>query len=331
MLHIHNGDSSAAILRRSRLRGEHLVWREALIAGPTPIGLSPEEWQRSRANFLAESYGVNVKQCLKELVEQEEALKSFKDHEEVILWFEHDLFCQILLIYLLDWFSRADLGKTKLSLICINEFPGKPDFKGLGELSTEQMASLFEGRHEVSEAELQLATQAWEAYRSPEPKAIEELLEGDTSVLPFLRDALLRHLARFPSARNGLGRIENKALDLVDAGFSEFPSLFTQFGRAEPAYGLGDCQFWYDLKRISEARHPLLTIKAPGLARAGRSDGFTKSSFKLTEAGEAVRSGKQDFVSINGIDLWLGGVHLSDKGAIWRWHEEEQRITSTTG
>ena len=331
MLHVHNGDSSADILRRSGLPGEHLVWREALIAGPTPRGLSADAWQASRASFLADAYGLNVSDCLKRLVEQEEALRRFKDHEEVILWFEYDLFCQTLLIYLLDWFSQTSLGKTKLSLICINQFPGKPNFKGLGELNPEEMASLFESRHDVTDAELKLASQAWEAYRSPSPKAIEELLGKDTSALPFLEKALVSHLARFPSAKNGLGRIENKALELVNAGFGEFTSLFTQFGQAEPIYGLGDSQFWNDLKRISEARHPLLIMERLDVAQPLKSSGFTMSSFKLTATGEAVRSNKDDFVRLNGIDFWLGGVHLSDKGEIWRWHEEERRLTSTTG
>jgi len=54
---------------------------------------------------------------------QEEALSRFSDHEEVVLWFEHDLFCQVQLIFLLNWLAQRELGKTKLSLIFIGEFP----------------------------------------------------------------------------------------------------------------------------------------------------------------------------------------------------------------
>jgi hypothetical protein len=331
LLHVHNGDCSANILRRSGLPGEQLVWREALIAGPTPQGLSSEAWRAMRANYLAEAYGREAAECMAGLAEQEEALRRFSEYEEVTLWFEHDLFCQTLLIYLLDWFSQVELNETKLSLVCINQFPAISDFRGLGQLSPEQMASLFETRREVTDAELDLAVRSWAAYCSPNPQALEELLAGDTSALPFLRDAFLHHLARFPSTGNGLGRIENKALELINAGYSEFASLFNEFGHAEPVYGLGDFQFWNDLKRIGAASQPLLLIDGLKMVSPDEAQDFTKSVFKLTEAGHTIRSAKDDFLKMNAVDFWLGGVHLSAQGQIWRWHEQRQQLVYTSG
>ena len=324
MLHVHNGDCSADILRRSGLPGEHLVWREALTAGPTPADASADEWHALRARHLAGAYGGDFGECRRALAAQEESLRGFRAHEEVVLWFEHDLFCQTLLVYLLDWFARREPGETRLSLVCVGEFPGVEDFRGLGQLSPEQMASLFGDRREVGAPELQLGAAAWRAYSSPDPRAVEALLAGDTSALPYLRAALLRHLARFPSTRNGLGRVENLALDLIRGGHSEFPSLFQTFGRAEAAYGLGDAQFWNDLRRLAEADRPLLV-------RGGRSgdeapEEFAGSTFELTAFGEAVRAGRDDFVRANGIDTWLGGVHLSNDRELWRWNESAQQL-----
>ena len=116
---------------------------------------------------------------------------------------EHDLFCQIHLVYLLTWFSEMNLNRTTLSLVCINEFPGKENFRGLGELNPQQMRGLFDKRIEVTDQQMQIAQQAWEAYSSPTPKALEAFLQQDTSALPFLKAALQKHLARFPSAKNG--------------------------------------------------------------------------------------------------------------------------------
>src|SRR6266508_1132646 len=222
MLHIHNGDSSAETAKQSSLAGEQFAWRESLITGPTPSKLSADEWRRVRARHLSESYGVNEKECIRDLLSQEQTLASFPEHDEVILWFEYDLFCQVHLLYLLNWFSQRDLETTKLSLICIGNFPGKENFRGLGELNGEQLASLFPTRQQVTSQQLNLVTQAWHAYCSSDPGDIERVLRGDTSPLPFLRAALAAHLRRFPSTRNGLGRVENRALELIHSGVKRF-------------------------------------------------------------------------------------------------------------
>src|SRR5438093_1544490 len=131
MLHIHNGDSSANTLREFGLPGEHFAFQQVLMAGPTPRSLSQEEWRETRAKYLSEAYDLNFEECRSNLVKQEATLRKFTDHDETILWFEHDLFCQINLIYLLDWFSQQARARSKLSLVCIGEFPGIKDFRGL--------------------------------------------------------------------------------------------------------------------------------------------------------------------------------------------------------
>jgi len=322
MLHIHNGESTAGTLREFGFPGEHLAFQEVLIAGPTPSGLSQEDWRETRAKYLAEAYDLDVEECLKSFIKQEAAIEKFVDHDETILWFEHDLFCQINLIYLLDWFAKQSIGKTKLSLICIDAFPGIEDFRGLGQLTGEQLASLFEGRQQVTEEQFSTATQAWTAYCSTDPRDIAHLLDVDTQALPFLRNALLLHLTRFPSVFNGLGRIENKALELILQGESEFKTLFPRFASAEAVYGLGDSQFWNELKRLAECREPLITIIDPD----AQTKSFHRASFELTATGREVLAGDRDFVELNGLDLWLGGAHLMDAGP-WRWDETGKRLT----
>ena len=94
-------------------------------------------------------------------------LAQFAAHKEVILWFEHDLYDQLQLIQLLDWFSHQDRAATTLSLICINSFPHIAHFTGLGELNPSQLRSLFETRHPLTQGELTLGSEAWKAFCSP--------------------------------------------------------------------------------------------------------------------------------------------------------------------
>jgi hypothetical protein len=326
MLHIHNGDSTAETARKSGIPGEHLAWREALVCGPTPGGLPEAEFRQIRARHLSEAYGVELEKCERELQSQDEALSRFSDHDEVVLWFEHDLFCQVQLIYLLDWFADRDLGATKLTLVCIGEFPGIELFHGLGQLNEEQLASLFPQRQSVTETQLQLGSKAWASYSSSNPKDVEALLVADLSPLHFLKDALAKHLRRFPSTENGLGRIGNVGLELIARGFSNFRSLFPAFVRREPEYGFGDAQLYLELKRLASARIPLLNLKSGDNRPARDAAQMLLTSFEITEHGKAVLAGEQDFVVRNGIDQWLGGVHLEGSEAQWRWEEQAEEL-----
>lgn len=324
MLHIHNGESTANTMREAGFHGEHFAFREALATGPNPQGLSKEDWIAVRAAYLAEQVEPDAARIKQELAAMDAMLVSLANHEEVILWFEHDLFCQINLIYLLDNFARQDIHPSRLSLICIGEFPGIANFSGLGQLTAEQMASLFDTRHAVTEAELSLGQRAWAAYCSPDPHDIEDLLTGDTSALPFLRGALRQHLARFPSVRNGLGYAENKLLGFIADGIKDAGSLCPAFFTAEPAYGLGDLQIRSDLLRMAEAAHPLIQLDS--FDDSAGTNAWLKTKCEITETGRRVLAGQADFVQLNGIDLWLGGVHLIND-TLWRWDEQKQALS----
>jgi hypothetical protein len=331
MLHIHNGDSTAGTLREFGLPGEHKAFQEVLMEGPAPGGLSPDEWLEVRAMFLAEAYELKLENCEKNLHEQQTWLRRFSEHDETILWFEHDLFCQINLIYLLDWFASQSMSNTRLSLICVGEFPGVEDFRGLGQLTGEKLASLFDERHVVTDPERILAARAWAEYCSADPQEISRLIDEDTSAMPFLGHALRLHLMRFPSVKNGLGHVENKALELISNGAIEFKSLFPRFAKAEPVYGMGDSQFWCALQRLVRARDPVITISGIAQDQPGfKSNRYHDTSFELTETGRAVLAGERNFIDLNGIDLWLGGVHL-DGASVWRWDETGGHLRERVG
>ncbi len=325
MLHVYNGDSTADTARAAAIPGEHLTWREALVCGPAPADLSDAEFIEVRARHLSTDYNVQLEKCRGELVAMYEALAGFAEHDEVVLWFEHDLFCQVQLIYLLNWFAARDLDKTKLSLVCINEFPGMHPFHGLGELNEQQLQSLFPQRSEVNAAQLELAARAWEAYSSSDARLLISLLRSDTSSLPFLNDALQKHLERFPSTRNGLGRVENTALSLIVEGHNKFRALFPAFTRRESDYGFGDAQVYLSLETLMKARKPLI-VQSNSNHWSKDSAQMLLASFDVTDEGKAVLAGEEDFVAANGIDTWLGGIRLQGNEATWRWDEESGQL-----
>jgi hypothetical protein len=320
MLHILNGDSTLGILEQTELPGTHLVWREALMSGPAPATSSQDEWIEIRARHLADAYDVDANESLAALKSQYAELEKFAEHDEIVLWFEFDMFCQLNLIYLLDWFAQREIGKTRLELLCMA--PRLDGKRGLGELEPAELAELFATRERVGVAHFETASRAWQAYSSSDPRRLEECLDIDLSALPFLRDALLCHLRRFPSVVNGLSLIEQQVLETIDDGEKSFAELFTGFGRTAPLYGMGDAQFWNELKDLQNVQNPLVAVEM----RNGDGPPNYSARFSITNVGRSVIKGERAFTfDHDRNDRWLGGVHLTEDN-LWFWNERERKL-----
>ena len=128
LLHVLNGTATSETLEHSSVRGTSVVYADVLHDGPVPAGLSDDEMRAVRARFIADCGWDTYENVARDLASWDAALASYPQYDEVVFWFEHDLFCQVQLIYLLHWFAGRDLGRTKLNLICIDEFPGFSGF-----------------------------------------------------------------------------------------------------------------------------------------------------------------------------------------------------------
>jgi hypothetical protein len=328
-LHVTNGDSAAEGIRQSGVlggrgdRSEVAVTADLLHEGPAPAGLSPERWRKVRARYLAESSYDDYDSCLARLSGWDRTLEEFRAFDEVVLWFEHDLFDQLLLIRALDFFAARDLGGTELSLICIGEFPGIVPFHGLGQLTPQQMATLLPRRRRVDESQKRLARDAWSAFRAPTPAGIEAILARDSSPLPFLAGALRRHLEELPAVAGGLSRSERQILIALEAGPRMFPDLFRATQAMEERPFLGDTPVHRLLRELAAPPRPLVRLD-PG------SQGSLRTlRIALTGSGREVLEGRDDWVRSRGIDRWLGGVHLQGAEAAWRWDAETGRAVRT--
>ena len=74
-------------------------------------------------------------------------------------------------------------------------------------------------------------------------------------------------------------------------------------------------------------RSPLLRF-AESFNGRFRSYRFNGSKIGITDTGRRVLAGKADHVTLNGINRWIGGVHLLGNRVRWRWDERIQEIVS---
>jgi hypothetical protein len=291
-LHITNGDCAAAILRQF-VDGPVVTTCDPLYEGPVPV--------------------VNG--------EFDRAMSEANPDTEIVLWFEHDLYDQLLLIRALDFLDR-----TGVSLICIDRFPGVEPFYGLGQLTAGQMAPLLDARRAVTAEQYALAAEAWDAFRNPDPAALCTLTHAlkTDSALPFLGAALARFLAEYPSVANGLTRTEELALRGLDTGPLAAGTLFAATQSRESAPFMGDWSFYDGLRRLASSRVPLVTIDGDAEVRDLR-----QHLVRITQAGRDILGGRRDAIALNGIDVWRGGVHLAgiDRSP-WRWDASRETLVS---
>ena len=319
MLHVTNGDCAAALIRASGVGEDVLPWRDVLHEGPVPAGLDLDELSQLRAEFLAGQGWGTLQQARESLAERNAMLAECNEHDEVVLWFEHDLYDQLQLIQLIDWFAPR---RTVLSLICVDRFPGIERFTGLGLLDPAQTASLFPMKRSLTEDQLALGRAAWNAFRSADPSAITDLLGSDTSALPFLAAALHRHIEQFPSTQNGLGRTEQQILDNLGPDPRRAAELFRADHRQESSPFLGNATFFSYLSRLATGPHPLVVLDAAPVS----GDRIVT----MTADGRAVLENRADAIALNGIDRWWGGVHQRGSEVLWR-RDPGSRVLVRTG
>ena len=252
MLHITNGDCAVAVLSQV-VQGPILPWRDVLHEGPVRAGLSLEALSVERARFIAEAGWGAFPEVLKSFQERDAAFLRAGQHDEIVLWFEHDLYDQLQLIQVLD--GLAELRGPPISLVCEAEY--------LGTMAPERAAELFALRNPLVRRHFQEAQAAWAAFRSARPETLESLR---ITSLPFLGAALRRHLQEFPWIADGMSRLERRIVDALRSGPRTFWQLFEVI-KEDPIF-LGDTVLSWHLDRL--AQQGLLTAEGETWTYTGK-------------------------------------------------------------
>jgi hypothetical protein len=294
VLHLLNGDATAAVFSDA-LPGERAVWRDIMMEGP------PDADGDTRAAWLAPRLGVTPDAYAQGWREGLATLARAKEHDEVVLWFEQDLFCATNL-----WFILDRLQAPRISLV----FPHvEPDAPGLGALEPARFPTLFERRAALSPDDLADARALWRAYAAPDPTRLAQ----SEPILPFARAAIRLHCGRFPSRLHGLDALEHETLATLNDAIA-FGTLFRTVTTARPLneLGIGDVQFATLLRDLASGAVPLVAID-------DAQQPFGRWRISRTAGAGDVLDGRVDRLALSPLNRWLGGVHLLPGRPLWRW------------
>ena len=322
---VTNGDSGAERMRDAGLGDEILCWRDMLHEGPVPLTANTAALTNLRANFLTTV--APGRKVSAELYQRDRVLAGSGLFKEVVIWFEHDLYDQLQLIQVLAQLGQRSFKDTKISMISAPRY--------VGTLVPDEALTTFATRSLVEEPQFELAERAWAAFRAATPQPLLDFLRTDElSSLPFLEAALRRLLEEYPG-NDGLARSERQILQALQTagGTLGARDLYrrSHHDMEDPVW-LGDWPFAMRLQLLSRSKKPAIALKpsAESTEEHAEIDGAyaaeLNSEVALTEYGSDLLAGKADFVKDNGIDRWLGGVHLT-RDNLWRWDNESKTVS----
>ncbi len=309
-LHLRCGSDIREGLQQAGFVGEFFEFSDPYCQGPVPA----ENLIATRIDFISRSYGLPKDETSVRLHREYSYLQTlWNDYENVVLWFEHDSYDQLILAHVLA--HMPEEAASKCRLICIDRFPAVKRFNGLGVLDPESLRLLWHRREHISRKVLSSASRIWQALTAPAPSGLSLLAQEPLAELPHMQGALIRHLQELPSLKNGLSLTQLLALEAVREGAQTGGDIFRQLVlETEPRVFLGDLMFFAELNLLVKAARPPLEVLT-----SNQQQPWPKRRVTLTEDGEKLLAGELDWSECGAAERWVGGVRLPENGPWWRW------------
>jgi hypothetical protein len=275
-LHITNGDSTTNYLKKLNIEGEFITWREMLCEGKTTIDVGSERFWKNRFLYLKSSYKVTKQKFINYTLKEYRNLCNKKQLDEIVLWFENDLFCQINMIAVISWLKRYRKGYT-ISIIQ-PKLRRSTVYKGFSELTENQISQALKKRINLTLDDIEYADYIWQLYCSDSPLRLEVVYKFNP-MSPFqnLTTAVEDHLKRFPSIHNGLNAVENEILSVAHTNMlKNKDQLVGTLLKSQPNYGYGDLQY---LQKLEQLKSLFTSFNPVKLSRKGKQVLESKLNF----------------------------------------------------
>lgn len=317
-LHIRCGSDIREALALGGIPGDYLEFSDPVCQGPLPPGMvdSGDALIERRAHFIAREYGMPLGEAIRKLKAEWEGLKAARERDSLVLWFEHDLYDQTVLIRILSWLRRnPPKPGAEISLVTIDRHPEVEDrFIGLGQLSPTQLAALAEkaracGRRHHAGSLRRLGGISVSRSRRSADAGTGRLPQPPLSGRP----PCAAHLQELPWTRDGLSLTERLALRAAAFRPAQASDLFKAVQQIDPQPFLGDVMFNAILRRLEVAPRPALTRDNDGC-------------LSPTRHGEALLAGMGDWIDWNSPEHWVGAVDLANDPPPWRWDDEAKAV-----
>jgi len=236
-LHVLPGDAFKENFKRTGIEGEVAVCRECLIEGDINAGSLQEFWN-VREQFLTQTYPDSESTYEKDVVAEFQKIINLPEDSEINLWFEYELFCQVNMWFCLDLLRNSKANVYRVEPVVRN---GDDIWKGFGGLDVNELNDCFQSRKSFSFADINLASDLWNAYRTGDNAKLKLLSGYDSPCFPYMKEVCMAAIEKDTRPKEILKEISH-------GGEKGFEQIFQEFARMAGVYGFGDSQ----VKRMLE-------------------------------------------------------------------------------
>lgn len=291
-VHVLNGDATLTLFRQSEVPGDVVICREMMCEGKVKYTKDLTEFFESRAKHLEFQYGIDKQTYFTNVVQELEKLDlSSSSADEIILWFEYDLFCQVNMLFILHYITSKLPTVPPISIVDLPHHAPPQD-----------LPKLFEQRVRLQPDDLIWAADVWDAWCLHTPQVLETISKLSAGNLKALPAAITAHLKRFPDVNTGLSAIENYFLLRLVLGSYRWYDLYMIFWNELEIYGFSNFQ---------------LDILIHRMVNAGVME-ERDQILKITSLGREILEEEENYLDYVSLEhRWLGGVRLADSP--WRW------------
>lgn len=248
-LHITNGDSLNNRLTSMNITGDFAVWREMLCEGKTVANLASDAFKKARISFFKKNYPDQVSSYDDHFGSQLAIIAEAHRYEEVILWFEYDLFCHINMLACISFLRTCGFKKNTF-LVCSGWVDGEKELKGLSQLTDNQLLTHYTQKVLLDNQDLFLADDLWRLYCSDDHLKLKPQRAKDSN-FKYLSNCISAHKERFPHLKTGINTLETNMLRLIRKyKINSEHQLCGYMLNYQGYYGYGDVQILAMIKRM---------------------------------------------------------------------------------
>lgn len=320
-MNILHGDSAAGSFKAAfnLNNNELLVFRDVLSCGPSKEFSDIKTWQNQRLAFwnnVCCSNGEETQSIENMPRDFYSNFSTFESAAECKLWIGTGLSDQLLMAFIVHLFDKLNIDFSKLSIFQYEKFKnytGKNHpIQGLGLLEPGQIKKHPEP-HKLDKNQIRYAKSAWEAFVAPSPEQYIKFMAGSSDTMPLLHFAMSYLYYRYPKINNGLSYSDETLLKHTSVHAPKATKVIG-YTLADDLKGLDLVGDWYLFSRLKN----LANIKqnTPLIQINPEDSPMRETTVEITEFGKLALENKVNVYQENGLNDWVGGVHLKSNN-IW--------------